>query len=203
MALQQAPCHIHGKSASGASCRRCAELTALRMYRCARCGKTALICSRCDRGNIYCAAGCAKTARRESLRRAGGRYRQSKKGNRKHAASQGRYRRQQQQKVTHQGTSDLADLVKTCLAPQATQLAQEEPDVPKAAVFKWPLPPLVEYGPSPQPPVHPGLPPAPAKAPRRAAITEHVCDFCRRTGSRYLRREPLCQLRRRTRHRPP
>lgn len=47
------------------------ERSALRRFGCARCGKTALICSRCDRGQIYCSAGCAKQARRDSQRRAG------------------------------------------------------------------------------------------------------------------------------------
>jgi len=39
-----------------------------------------LICSHCDRGQIYCAQGCAQTARRDAQRAAGRRYQASRRG---------------------------------------------------------------------------------------------------------------------------
>jgi hypothetical protein len=39
-----------------------------RFFLCGRCRKQVLICSDCDRGQIYCTDGCAQRARREALR---------------------------------------------------------------------------------------------------------------------------------------
>lgn len=201
-ALHTQPCHKHRESASRAGCRWCAELTALRIFRCARCGQMALICHRCDRGQIYCARGCARTARRESLRRAGARYQQSPRGQRKHAASQARYRRKQQEKVTHQGSSDPGALVKPCVAAETIQPARKEPDVPTDAQLPQPLarvlvPATQESTPTPE------TRPAAAKTLVCSENGEYVCDFCGRVRSRYLRREPLFRIRRRLRGRPP
>ena len=62
-----------------------------------------VICSCCDRGQIYCAGDCARQARRHSLKCAGQRYRNSTTGRRRHAARQGRYRARCK-KVTHHGS---------------------------------------------------------------------------------------------------
>lgn len=75
-----------------------------RLYNCARCAKQVRICCKCDRGNRYCAEGCARERRRESLRRAGRRYQQSHRGACKHAARQRAWRERRAQKVTHQGS---------------------------------------------------------------------------------------------------
>ena len=76
-----------------------------REYCCARCHRSVVICSRCDRGNRYCSDGCAKAARRESLGRAGRRYQESRRGRFSHAARQRRYRERQAQMVTHQSSA--------------------------------------------------------------------------------------------------
>jgi hypothetical protein len=76
-----------------------------RSYQCARCLCPVVICSRCDRGNRYCPGGCAKQARRDSLRRAAARYQRTRQGRFSHAARQQRYRARQRQKVTHQGST--------------------------------------------------------------------------------------------------
>jgi hypothetical protein len=76
-----------------------------RLYNCARCAQQVVICSHCDRGQIYCAGECAQQARKESLNRAGKQYQISRKGRLSHAARQARYRARQQQKVTHQGST--------------------------------------------------------------------------------------------------
>ena len=79
------------------------EATA-RFYVCARCRCQVVICSYCDRGQRYCSPGCARIARRKSIREAGQRYQNSRRGRHSHAARQRRYRRRQQEKVTHQGS---------------------------------------------------------------------------------------------------
>ena len=88
-----------------------------RLYLCARCRTTVLICSHCDRGQRYCAGDCARLARTLSLRAAGQRYQTSLRGRHKHAARQRCYRNRQT-KVTHQGSppqtpSDLLPAIPT------------------------------------------------------------------------------------------
>ena len=74
-----------------------------RHYLCARCRTAVLICSRCDRGQRYCAGDCAKLARTQSLQDAGQRYQSNRPGRLKHATRQRRYR-DRQSKVTHHGS---------------------------------------------------------------------------------------------------
>ena len=62
-----------------------------RLFLCARCRRQVLICSRCDRGQRYCGARCSGPARRESLRAAGRRYQQTRRGRHCHAERQRRY----------------------------------------------------------------------------------------------------------------
>jgi hypothetical protein len=69
-----------------------------------------MICSHCDRGQIYCTGGCAWTARRIKQREAGRRYQQSYRGRRRHAERMARYRARRAgrgpalaKKVTHHG----------------------------------------------------------------------------------------------------
>ena len=74
-----------------------------RFFCCARCLDQAFVCSRCDRGQIYCARGCGRQARRVKQREAGRRYQRTLRGRRKHAARMARYRARQN-KVTHHGS---------------------------------------------------------------------------------------------------
>ena len=74
-----------------------------RLYNCRRCAVQVRICSRCDRGNIYCAGECAQIRRRESRRRASARYQRTRRGAHRHAARQRRWRIRRRQEVTHQG----------------------------------------------------------------------------------------------------
>lgn len=78
-----------------------------RLFNCAACGQAVHICRACDRGNLYCAGGCASTRRTESLRRAGARYQHTRGGATRHAARQSawRARHRQGQEVTHQGSA--------------------------------------------------------------------------------------------------
>lgn len=82
-------------------------LETYRLYNCACCAQQVQICRRCDRGNIYCAGGCAAERRRASLRRAGARYQQSYRGACLHAARHARWRARQAEQVTHQGSPAL------------------------------------------------------------------------------------------------
>jgi hypothetical protein len=80
-----------------------------RFFLCGRCRAQVLICSHCDRGQVYCAAECSQAARRESQRQAGRRYQQGRRGRFAHAERARRYRQRQRQKnnVTHQGSPPL------------------------------------------------------------------------------------------------
>ena len=112
-----------------------AEAVSGRLFLCAGCRGQVIICSCCDRGQIYCNGGCAARARRRTLQAAGQRYQASPHGRRRHAARMGRYRLRQK-KVTHHGspapaTSDL-------LPPVA--MAAVRDDVPAAAGLRPPEP---------------------------------------------------------------
>ena len=74
-----------------------------RLFLCRGCRGQVLICSHCDRGQIYCARGCAERARRRSLREAGRRYQTSRRGRIKHAERARRYRARKNT-VPHQGS---------------------------------------------------------------------------------------------------
>lgn len=80
-----------------------------RLFLCARCQAQVLVCSQCDRGQRYCANGCANVTRRSRQREAGKRYQQSRTGRHKHAARmrQWRVRSAASAKiVTHHGSQD-------------------------------------------------------------------------------------------------
>jgi hypothetical protein len=64
----------------------------IRLYRCARCHCKVVICSDCDRNNIYCSESCSQDARLQCCRLSNQRYQQSLKGRLKHALRQRRYR---------------------------------------------------------------------------------------------------------------
>jgi hypothetical protein len=81
-----------------------------RLFVCARCRAQVLICSCCDRGQIYCAKGCAEEVRRQSVRAAGERYQATKKGRLAHAARQCAYRAKKND-VRHQFPPRAADEV--------------------------------------------------------------------------------------------
>lgn len=76
-----------------------------RLYHCARCHCQVVICHHCDRGNVYCGDGCAKSARMDTQRRARTKYQSSRAGRMVNALRQRRYRARQRQKVTQQGSS--------------------------------------------------------------------------------------------------
>lgn len=97
-----------------------------RLFNCARCRHQVVICSDCDRNNIYCSRQCAAIVRRASLKAAGKRYQQSRHGRLKHADRQRRYRARQREKVTHHGSPVLSsnDLLFSVQNRQAACLMQ-------------------------------------------------------------------------------
>lgn len=88
-----------------------------RLYHCCQCHAQVIICSRCDRGQRYCAGDCRHKARSESRKRARKKYQSTRMGRFKNADRQHRFRQRQSQIVTHQGSSPkrLHDLLKTRL----------------------------------------------------------------------------------------
>lgn len=91
--------------------------TASRLYSCCRCHAQVIICTRCDRGQRYCAGECRHEARSESLKRAASKYQRSRAGCFNNADRQRRFRERKKQKVTHQGSTEkpLHALLKTRL----------------------------------------------------------------------------------------
>lgn len=82
-----------------------------RLFYCARCHCQVVICRHCDRGNVYCPAGCAQIARIDSQRRAVRRYSKTRRGRHSNAERQRRFRalqRHPQEKVTHQGSLSVS-----------------------------------------------------------------------------------------------
>ena len=111
-----------------------------RRFLCARCSAPTLVCSHCDRGQVYCATGCAQLVRRQSQRESGRRYQGGLRGRFKHAARTRCWRERQAlltvlvaraevasaqsaaqsaaQSVTHQGSpAPASDAVLSVLSP--------------------------------------------------------------------------------------
>jgi hypothetical protein len=107
-----------------------------RLFNCARCRCQVVICSHCDRGNIYCGKRCSQSARSQSQREAGRRYQRTYRGRFAHAARQRRYRQRRRAKVTHQGSPpDVADETLPAESRASAQPTSEEPvAVPAAGI---------------------------------------------------------------------
>ena len=103
-----------------------------RLYSCARCFEQVSTCGRCDRGNRYCAKGCAQIRRRESRCRASERYQQSYRGALKHATRQRAWRERHAQKVTHQASPAGAVALK--VVSRLTATPTQEPYAQTACI---------------------------------------------------------------------
>ena len=73
-----------------------------RFFLCIRCRQQVVICSRCDRGQVYCGRECASEVRRSRQREARRRYQASERGRQMHADRSRRYRARGR-RVTDQG----------------------------------------------------------------------------------------------------
>lgn len=89
-------------------------LRSARLFLCVRCCAQVLLCSHCDRGQLYCTRTCSLAARRERRRHTAKRYQDSRGGRLKHAARAACWRQRRRSlrqagaaididKVTHQG----------------------------------------------------------------------------------------------------
>jgi hypothetical protein len=105
-----------------------------RLFVCVRCRTQMLICSCCDRGQIYCAGGCAQEARYHAQRAAGRRYQTSRRGRLAHAVRARRWRARQKN-VTHQGSPPPPpdDLV----VPGSAVTASKPSPSPDARRWTW------------------------------------------------------------------
>ena len=77
-----------------------------RFYLCARCRKAVLLCSYCDRGQIYCGQECSKTARKSAQSEAARRYQSSRRGRTAHAARSRNWRNRQRQCTSEWAPAD-------------------------------------------------------------------------------------------------
>ena len=90
-----------------------------RLFCCARCESTVVICRPCDRGQIYCSRNCARRARCDAQRAAGARYQRTRQGRHAHAARARAYRARRKN-VTHHGSAAVApDALLICVPPRS------------------------------------------------------------------------------------
>ena len=112
-----------------------------RLFLCARCRDQVVLCSHCDRGQVYCSRACSVASRHERRRHAAQLYQDSRGGRLKHAARAACWRARRRSlrqasaggdvnKVTHQGCpgSTADDSLQACDTPNAC-----EPTTPSAA----------------------------------------------------------------------
>jgi hypothetical protein len=125
-----------------------------RRFLCARCRVPVLVCSRCDRGQIYCPTGCAAMVRRQAQRDAGRRYQRSRPGRFKHAARTRRWRERRAllavpaarsqtattQSVTHQGSPLLLSDAVLAALPSPAPTAQPCPTITTSSTPTLPMP---------------------------------------------------------------
>jgi len=102
-----------------------------RRFVCDRCRRAVYLCSHCDRGQRYCSRTCSASARRKSVRAAGRRYQQTRRGRRLHALRQQSYRERRRKKVTHHGCP--ARVVSATVASCGPERAVKTPRARSAA----------------------------------------------------------------------
>lgn len=113
------------------------DFASCRLFLCACCSSQILVCSRCDRGQHYCAGQCSIKTRQARQREAGRRYQQGRAGRAKHALRTCRWRarvRAAKQIVTHQGSQSTPS-DDSLSAPVSTQ---PEPSVPPCTTSSEP-----------------------------------------------------------------
>jgi hypothetical protein len=153
--------------------------TSCRLFVCARCGTTVLICSQCDRGNRYDGTECSEAARRHSVREAGRRYQQSPAGAACHARRQKRFRTRQAEFCAKHDASrftpppaSATDAIAAAAPPNEAILAITKPPTEARPASETQGPPRPETVQAPRPvAVCVAWPPHDRRIP---------CDFCGR-----------------------
>ena len=173
------------------------------------CGKMFLLCRPCDRGNRYCSEACSASIRRESLKAARRRHRQSAEGRADHRDRQRDYRRRRAGVVDHgpKNLPRLTDVVLPRLRGEEDHVDNvEDRGVPEAAAHESTgnagragtpeAKPLSAVGPleTTADVERDNRPRGPREEPR--------CASCGRIG-RYVRHETLARSRRRHRAEGP
>jgi hypothetical protein len=87
-----------------------------RLFYCASCSQQVVICSHCDRGNIYCGLKCTTAARQKYCKASNKRYQQTKQGRFNNALRQSRFRIRQANKVTDHSSQDIPKSALLCAA---------------------------------------------------------------------------------------
>ena len=101
-----------------------------RLFLCAGCRVQVLVCSHCDRGQRYCAAGCSAATRQALQSDAARRYQCSRAGRLKHAERTRRWRERRAalaQKVTHQGSQGTPSDAVLPVIPSTLSIPTTEP----------------------------------------------------------------------------
>ena len=80
-----------------------------RFYLCARCRQAVLLCSDCDRGQIYCGKECSRAARKSAQCEAARRYQNSRRGRVAHAARAHRWRQRRREGLSSSQSATHAD----------------------------------------------------------------------------------------------
>ena len=148
-----------------------------RFFLCCLCRQQVLICSHCDRGQIYCAGDCRGYGRRMRRREAASRYQRSRQGRFNHAARSRRYRARQKI-VTHQGSPGLAP--DACVPEVSTATQERTPPGARAAALNSTR----------------------ARAQRADVTFGRHCHWCGQACSPFVRRDHL-RRRRAARFDPP
>ena len=104
-----------------------------RIYVCARCNCNVMICSHCDRGNIYCSGECAAQARKEKQTKTQKSYQNTPEAHSLHALRQQAYRQRQLEKVTHQSSPRLVPY-DVLITPCKEETTQDEPPLTEPEV---------------------------------------------------------------------
>ena len=106
-----------------------------RRFVCDRCRHAVYICSWCDRGQRYCSRSCSVLVRRQSVRAAGRRYQQTRRGRRLHARRQQSYRERRRKKVTHHGCRRPlgSATVSSCVGKRAVKTPRDRSTAPRGS----------------------------------------------------------------------
>ena len=107
-----------------------------RLFSCALCHTQVVICSHCDRGNVYCGTRCSKAARFQSCRSAEKRYQLTPGGRMKHALRQRRYRERLKKIVTDHGShSPAQNALLQSVKNKANKVVISQGDLAKRCCF--------------------------------------------------------------------
>jgi hypothetical protein len=136
----------------------------IRRFFCAGCRVEVYICTHCDRGQRFCACGCARAARRRLQREANRRYQGSLRGRLMHSERARRYR------LRRKSVTDHGSLIIT--AHDVLGMSAAEANSRPSAVQSMPSDP------------------AALTAGRSGAGSVH-CSFCRRWCEPWIRHAPL------------